>query len=579
MQPRGRGKCLFNVLQKSPTIRRVTARLTARDAIVIGIYAVAAVLLYSRMWTDLRHGYLYNSMQDQNMFEWFFAVAAASPGEALFTTLQNYPLGVNMMANTSVLGLGIPLAPITWLFGTTVTWTLALTGSVAANAAGWYWVLSRHIVDSRIAAAVGGAFCAFAPPMITHATAHPNFTALFVLPFIVSRVILLARGENMVRHGVILGLLVAYQIFLGEEPLLIAATALVIYALARPSVVSMHLVKGVGIAALVTLPLVAYPLWHQFFGPQSYDGLGHGPAGNDLATVTAFGSYSLAGDPEQAGKIAINPTEENAFFGWPLVILVVVLAIWLWRVAAARALVITAAAMVVLSLGWELTIDGEKTGIPLPWVIVSELPLYDSMLGPRLAMASAPVIGILLAMACHRILTLAAHATHIPLRLLWFGALAAILLPLAPTPLPVIERADTPAYFTEGMWRAHAGPNKSVVAVPPASAGHSLPLYWQAEADMGFALAEGYFVGPDRNRLGHYGAVQRPTSRLLDEIAQGHDRSIGPSERAQAQIDLRYWRAGVIVLGPHERQRELREACDALFGTGTYVGGVWTWPV
>nr|WP_157528612.1 glycosyl transferase [Kibdelosporangium sp. MJ126-NF4] len=561
----------------TPTTKRLRPNVT--DAFVIGCYVLAAVLLYIDMWTDLRHGYLYNSMQDQNMFEWFFAVAAKSPGDALFTTLQNHPLGVNMMANTSMLGLGIPLAPVTWLFGTTTTWTVVLTGGVAGSAAGWYWVLSRHLVDSRTAAAVGGAFCAFAPPMISHANAHPNFTALFVLPFIVGRVIMLARGGSLLRNGFILGLLVAYQIFLGEEPLLIAAAALVVYAMARPSVLSAHLLKGVGIAALVTLPLVAYPLWSQFFGPQSYSSMGHGGAGNDLATLTAFSSYSIAGDPETAGRIAINPTEENAFFGWPLVILVVVLAIWLWRVAAARALVITAGVMAALSLGWLITVDGEQTAIPGPWVFVSQLPLFDSLLGSRMSMACVPVIGILLAMACQRIVTLAANATHIPLRLLWFGTLAAVLLPIAPTPLEVIERPETPAYFTEHMWRDQAGPDRSVVTVPVASPGNSLPLYWQADSGMGFALAEGYFVGPGgKNRKGHYGAVQRPTSRLLDAVARGEHRDIGPAERAQAQQDLRFWRAGVVVLGPHERQDQLRDACEALFGPGSYRGGVWTWP-
>jgi hypothetical protein len=555
--------------------RRV--RITATDAFVIGCYVLAAVLLYSHLWTDLDRGYLVGSMQDQNMFEWFFAVAAHSPHDALVTTLQNHPLGVNMMANTSMLGLGIPLAPVTWLFGTTVTWAVVLTGGIAASAAGWYWVISRHIAQSRIGAAIGGAFCAFAPPMISHANAHPNFVAMFVLPFIVSRLILLARGEDLVRNGFMLGLLVAYQIFLGEEPLLIAAIALVVYACARPSVVSGHLVKGVGIAGLVTVPLVAYPLWSQFFGPQSYSSMGHGGAGNDLATMTAFSSISVAGDSAVAQRIAINPTEENAFFGWPLVILVVVLAIWLWREASARALVITAGVMAVLSLGWVLTVNGEDTGIPLPWLAFSQLPLLDSLLGARLSMACVPVIGILLAMACQRIFTLADHATHIPLRLLWFGSLVAVLLPIMPTPLPVVERTATPEFFTAGIWRDYAGPDRSVVTVPPASSNHSLPLYWQAEAGMGFPVAEGYFVGPGKTRKGHYGAVQRPTSQLLDAIAGGEERSIGPDEQARARADMRFWRAGVVVLGPHERQDELRQACEALFGAGSYVGGVWMW--
>jgi hypothetical protein len=562
-------------------LREATRRvqITAADAVVIGCYTLAAVLLYGHLWTDLSRGYLVGSLQDQNMFEWFFAVAAYSPGDALVSTLQNHPLGVNMMANTSMLGLGIPLAPVTWLFGTTATWAVVLTGGVAASAVGWYWVISRHIAPSRIGAAIGGAFCAFAPPMISHANAHPNFVAMFVLPFIVSRLILLARGENLVRNGLVLGLLVSYQVFLGEEPLLIAAITLVVYVCARPSVVSGHLAKGVGIAVLVTLPLVVYPLWVQFSGPQSYSSMGHDGAGNDLAAMTAFSSISIAGDPAVAGRIVINSTEENAFFGWPLVILVVVLAIWLWRVASARALVITAGVMAVLSLGSELTVNGERTGIPLPWMAFSQLPLLESLLASRLSMACVPVIGILLAMACQRMLTLAEHATHVPLRLLWFGALTAVLLPIMPTPLPVVERTETPQFFTDGMWRDFAGPDRSVVTVPPASSNHSLPLYWQAEAGMGFPIAEGYFVGPGEDRKGHYGPIQRPTSRLLDAVARGEQPSIGLDEQAQARRDVQHWRAGAVVLGPHERRDQLREACDEMFGAGSYVGGVWVWRV
>ncbi|WP_173140435.1 hypothetical protein [Kibdelosporangium persicum] len=48
-------------------IRQTAARPTATDAFVVGVYALAAALLYSRMWTDLRHGYLPGAGQDQHM--------------------------------------------------------------------------------------------------------------------------------------------------------------------------------------------------------------------------------------------------------------------------------------------------------------------------------------------------------------------------------------------------------------------------------------------------------------------------------------------------------------------------------
>ncbi|MET0133909.1 MAG: glycosyl transferase [Kibdelosporangium sp.] len=543
-----------------------TTRRTKADAIVMVSYLSAAVLLYGLLWTNLESGYLTNSVRDQNLFEWFLAVAAHDPG--LVSTLLNHPAGVNMMANTSVLGLGIPLAPVTWLFGPTVTWAVVLTGGIAGSAAAWYWVISRHLVRSTAGAAIGGAFCAFAPPMVSHANAHPNFVALFVIPFIVSRLIVLPG--NPVRHGVVLGILVAYQVFLGEEPLLIAAIALVVHACVQRSVVTRALCKGLGIAAAVALSLLAYPLWVQFAGPQSYSRMGHGGAGNDLASMTMFASDSLAGDPAVAGRIAINRTEESAFFGWPLVILVVVLGIWLWPVA--RALVVTAVSMAVLSLGWELVIHGLHTGIPLPWRVLSQLPLLDSVLGARLSMACVPVIGILIATGWQRISLDSPHA-----RLLWLGMLSAALLPIVPVPLEVSARPATPPFFTDGTWRQHVQ-GGSVVVVPLPSPDFPSPMHWQVAAGMGFPLAEGYFVGPGSNGEGHYGAVRTKTSQLLADVADTGDLPvIGPAERAQAAADIGLWRADAVVLGPHPRQGALYQACRALFGVGRHEGGVWVW--
>ena len=137
-----------------------------------------------------------------------------------------------MMANTATLGLGIPLFPITLLFGPSVTWTIVLTGSLAGTAAAYYWIFSRHLVRSRVAATIGGGLCGFAPAMISHGTAHPNFVALFLIPFIVLRLIKLARTENPVRDGALVGLMLAYQMFLGEEVLFIGVMYFAAFALA-----------------------------------------------------------------------------------------------------------------------------------------------------------------------------------------------------------------------------------------------------------------------------------------------------------------------------------------------------------
>jgi hypothetical protein len=118
---------------------------------------------------------------DQVLFEWMLAHAARSVTHLenpFYTERLNVPDGMNMMANTSALGLGIPMTPVTLLSGTHVSYLVLLVGSMAATGWAWYFVLSRHLVRSRVAAALGGAFCAFAPGMVSTAI-HLHVLAQF----------------------------------------------------------------------------------------------------------------------------------------------------------------------------------------------------------------------------------------------------------------------------------------------------------------------------------------------------------------------------------------------------------------
>ncbi len=56
---------------------------------------------------------------------------------------MNVPDGVNMVANTSVLAVSIPLTPITLALGPHAAFMVFLTGALVATALAWYFVLSR----------------------------------------------------------------------------------------------------------------------------------------------------------------------------------------------------------------------------------------------------------------------------------------------------------------------------------------------------------------------------------------------------------------------------------------------------
>lgn len=572
------------------------------DLIVGGLFLLASFFLYKGLWADLDHAYLADAGSDQNQWEWFFRVTADNVTHLrnpLFTTLQNFPDGVNLMANTVMLGLSVPLTPVTLAFGPTVTWALVLTLGLAATALAWYWLFARRLVRGRWAAALGAALAAFAPPMMSHANAHPNFLVLFMIPVIIDRALRLCEGRRVVRDGVLLGLFATYQIFLGEEPLLLAVMGTLLFALAyaavdreRARAAVRPLLRGLGWALMVCLPLVAVPLYWQFFGPQSYHSVLHGDgAGNSPLAFLQYSGRSLFGDEATADRLAMNRTEQNAFYGWPLIALAFGIGLWLWRAAVVRALAFTALAAALLSLGPKIRIPFTDVVLTGPWRILAHQPLFESVIESRVAMICAPALGALVALAADRLadrhaeelglmLGGAALEQRRRLRLVAYAALAAALLPIVPTPLPVRERPDVPAFIADGTYRRYVGEGETVVPVPVPDPGNAEALHWQSASGLGFSVPGGYFNGPwGEERMGIYGAPARYTSNLLRDVRySGQVPVIDAKWRAQARFDLAFWKAGVVVLGPQPNDAALYETLEKLLGgPGKRVGGAWIW--
>ncbi|MGG8408157.1 dolichyl-phosphate beta-glucosyltransferase [Streptomyces sp. 12297] len=566
-------------------------RLKAGGLAVAALYLLGAFLLYKGLWADLDRRYLADAGQDQNQWEWFFAVTADNVSHLrnpLFSTFQGMPDGVNLMANTVMLGLSVPLTPVTLAFGPTVTWAIVLTFGLAGTALAWYWLIRRWLVAGRWAAAVGGALAAFAPPMISHANAHPNFCVLFMIPVIVDRALrLCAPGHerNVRRDGVLLGLFSAYQVFLGEEPFLLAALGMLAFAAAygvmRPDVtreVWRPLLRGLGIAAAVSVPIVAFPLYWQFFGPQSYHSVLHGDAaGNSPRAFVEYAQRSLFGDEAQADKLALNRTEQNAFYGWPLLALCAGIAAALWQRTAVRALTVTAVVAAWLSLGQRIQIPGTEVVLPGPWKLLADKPLFESVIEGRVGMVCAPALGILVALGLDRIRTVPVRK-H---RILALAVVAAALLPIVPTPFAVRDRAAVPMFVAEGRWREYVPPGRTLVTVPLPDPGSADALHWQVRQDFGFRLPGGYFNGPwGPDRIGIYGATPRHTSNMLGDVRGGKEPpQIGPDWQAQARADLDWWKAGALVLPDgEERAEELKQVVTELLGRPPErVLDCWVW--
>ncbi|MEV6374308.1 hypothetical protein [Micromonospora musae] len=567
--------------------------LAALSFVALGFWVTA------RLWLDPRNG-IRDNRSDQAQFEWMMAHGARVITQFAYpfhSDRMNVPDGVNLMANTSVLSVSLPLTPVTLLFGPRASFLLFLTLGMIATGIAWYFLFSRVLIGSRGPAWLGAAFCAFAPAMISHANSHPNIVSQFVVPLIIWRTLRLAEPGRWLRNGVLLALVIVWQAFLNLEILLMTAIGLgvvvALFALRRRDLRhrARPFLAGLGVAAGFAAVALAYPLYVQFFGPGSYQGLSRLIRGysSDLASFVAYSRESLAGSPRTAEGLAKNPTEENSFFGWALVVLVIALVWWLRRNVLALALTVLGLLFAVLSLGREVIFDGRETGVPSLWALLEDLPILHSVVPTRWALALTPIIGLLLALGAERARQLAVrHPRARPRIRFWtVTVLAMALLPLLPTPLPATHLDPVPTFVTSGAWRPYVAGGRSVVTLPLPDTNYAEPLRWSAVTRLKMPLARGYFLGPDdRPHAQERGAAlftapPRPTSSFFTVIRRtGAVPPITPQSRVNAVDDLRYWRAGVVILGPHRNADALRRGMTELTGIQpVFTGGVWLWDV
>ncbi|WP_089157312.1 DUF2079 domain-containing protein [Micromonospora sp. NBS 11-29] len=585
-----------------------------RADLLVTLAAVALALwVTSGMWRDPNTRTITVNSSDQALFEWLLAFGghALTHGQnPLFTHLINVPDGVNLAVNTSITVYAAVFAPLTYLIGPPATFLVILTLNLAATAVAWYWLLSRHLVGSRLAAGVGALFIAYCPAMVSHANAHLNWTAGWLVPLLIWGVFRLARpgpAHRAVLGGVVLGLLVAVAFSIAAEGLFFTALALAAFLLlwalhparrAEVRAVLPRVLAGLGVTALVAGALLAYPLWLHFAGPQRFHGTGFDPLIHS-EDIAAYGSYprrSLAGWAGFGTSLAPNPTEENSFFGVPLLLLAVACFALLWRRAdrafraTLLALGVTAVVFAVLSWGPTVKWNGRRTDQLLPFGVLDNLPVINAALPSRLALVVAPVIGLLLAYAID------ALRARPPRRrasgAAWVVGFVAALLPLLPTPLLTSVREPVPVFITGGAWKRYVPPDGVLTPLPLTVDVYPDGQRWQAYAlahrQGEFRIPAGFFLGPGGpDGRGRIGPVPRTFDSLMDQAGRtGLVPIVTEGSIEESRADLRYWGVRAVVLADRVHgakfdvdEEALRRTATALLGPPERVEDVWLWRV
>ena len=579
--------------------------LRARPGTMIVVVALAAlaagIAVTSGLWSNPAGRIVDGNIPDGIHYSWWLGHTphALGLGENPFRTLDlNWPEGVSAMNNTTLLLPAVLLWPVSALAGSLVSLNLLNVLAVPACAAAGYWALrqvpwARSEEDeseriSRPAALVGGVAFGISPAIVNSLVGHITMAFAPGLALLIGLSVLAWHGDRPVRTGLLLGGAATAQVFTGEEVLFQAVVGavliLLVAAISRPRAVPAaagRLVRSLAVAFAVFLPITAYPLYLQFFGPLKQKG---SPFlldyfGADVTAFTTPTSRLLLHSEAQAAKsaqFAGGMEEHLAYLGWPLLIVCLLTTVICWRQVAVRCAAVALAVAVALSLGGRLWINGTWTERPGPYRLFQALPVTEASLATRFGLLAALFAGALLAFAVHEV---SSRMVRPAVGAVLAASLSlACLVPLIPVPLPVVAAPAVPDWFTSTGQKLPA--ESVVVVLPYPVATNPVAMRWQSAANYRFRMPGGYFLGPASDGQAYVGgSADPPTANLLSKVAEtGQPAAVTPEQQTQAVTDLRAWGADRIVLGPTPAQAALRETMSNLIGRQPQsVDGVYIW--
>ena len=521
-------------------------------------YVVLATAAFSGTWIDPAGSWI-GTPGDPRLFIWYLGWIPHHLSQGLnplFTDHLNYPYGVNLMWNTSMLFPAVVLWPVTTLFGPVVAYNVLITAGIALSA--WLgYLAARRFVESKRWSFLAGLIYGFSPALMAQAMGHPHvMVALFPpVALILGHEIFVRRRLHPAVAGALAGLAAALQLLTGEEllavTLLVAIIGVAIIGVALLARIDAYAIKAAAAALAVFAVLAAYPLGFQFLGPQRVSGSLQQPDVyvSDLLAFVVPGRFI---------HFTGNAAENGAYIGLPLLVLFFV------ALRKTKWLGVLTVIVAVLSLGPHLHVNGSVTPIPLPWAAVAWLPLMGSALPARL-MAIA-MLGVAIVVAAYQ-------PKHMVARIALGLGLLAIIPALPAIPYPS-QPATAPAFFKPGgdVERISEG---SVALVTPVSSHLSTDaMYWQALANYRFKMPEGdaFTPGP---YLGPHPSFMQETMDILDS---GGSLAVTPDLQSKFIADLQAHRITTIVAGPSPGQAAIVDFLTQVEGgPPADDGGVKVW--
>jgi hypothetical protein len=527
---------------------------------------------------------------DNDLMTWFLAWvphALAHGLNPLYTNWLNYPYGVDVAQNTSAPLLGLLAAPLTLLVNPIASFNLLVFLAYPLSATAMFFVL-RRFVQWDVAAFAGGALYGFSPWVVDQSLYHLNLCFVPLPPVMLLACYELLRRDQAkpTRWGVALGALVVLQFFISPEILAItvmmAVIGAVFLALLSPFEVARCLRRawrGIAAIAVICYVFLAYPLHAMFTGPYHFVGTPN-PGGEGADLLSPFLPTSL--ERLSLGHLGVigqnlvfqNTSENGGYLGVPLIALLILFVVLFGRRPWVKFSALMTAVAFVLSLGQKLVVDSHVTGILLPYYLVQNQRIFNSILQVRIGLMVPLFAGLLVALGMDEMHARSSPGGRLssgpggsgariaaPTRWTLWGLGALSLATLIPSfPLPT-SSSTVPHYFASPA--VQRIPVDSVVLISPyPSVFDPVGQLWQAVAGDRFKIIGGYSLfssgGPAGNVPSPYPPTLKPpdVEMFLTGAADGTPYLGGPIPAVNRRLvcDLQTFltaqHVGTVLSGP-----------------------------
>jgi hypothetical protein len=311
--------------------------------------------------------------------------------KAFHTTLQWYPIGINLTHGFPMPLLGILSYPLTATIGAVATanlWLVFLPAISAFSAS----VLCKKISGSWIYAWFGGYIYGFSSFEINRLLGHLPVAIIFIIPLLVLVSIRILEKKRLFPNSIWLTLLLFIQFLLGTPEVFIMfgflafIVSICCYFLVQPYRKEIILlVKSLFFAYLICLILLSPYLFYFFIDTSRNFQQNNIKNAIDLAnlftpspTIWLGGGYFL----KVYRSFLTSVPGSGGYIGIPLLIIIFLFIKESYRSTLGKILITGLIVTLIASIGPFLHLVG-KPVLPTPWLLVSHLPIFRAIMPCR----------------------------------------------------------------------------------------------------------------------------------------------------------------------------------------------------